>query len=204
MFIFISGTSGSGKSLYAEKRLSEFQCEKKFYIATAKIYDDEMKERVEKHKAMRKNKGFVTIEREKDLGGLKLPKNSGVLIEALTTWLANEMFSSQDRPLCQINLTSPLLRGDKSDNLAPLDKGERAMKWRGGLTIIEKIFDDFLKLKEISKDIILVSDDIFSDGIIYDEATENYIKALAELSIKFAAVADEVIECFAGLILSYN
>ncbi len=165
MFIFISGTSGSRKSLYAEKRLSEFSCEKKFYIATAKIYDDEMKERVEKHKAMRRNKGFITIEREKNLGGLKLPKNSGVLIESLTTWLANEMF----------------------------DEGQP-----------EKIFDDFLKLKEISKDIILVSDDIFSDGIIYDEATENYIKALAELSIKFSAIADEVIECFAGLILSYN
>lgn len=165
MFIFISGTSGSGKSFYAEKRLIEFDCEKNFYIATAKIYDDEMKMRVEKHKAMRKNKGFITIECEKNLGGLKIQNNSGILIESLTTWLANEMF----------------------------DDGQP-----------EKIFDDFMKLKKISKNIILVSDNIFSDGIIYDELTENYVRALAELSIKFAAIADEVIECFSGLILSYN
>ena len=165
MFIFISGTSGSGKSLYAEKRLIEFNCEKNFYIATAKIYDDEMKIRVEKHKAMRKNKDFITVECEKNLGGLKIQNNSGILIESLTTWLANEMF----------------------DNGQP-----------------EKIFDDFLILKKFSKDIILVSDNIFSDGITYDELTENYIRTLAELSIKFAGIADEVIECFSGLILSYN
>ena len=164
MFIFICGTSGSGKSFYAEERLKNFSGSQKFYIATAKIYDDEMRERVKKHKAMRKNKGFATIEKTFDLGTIKIPGASSVLIEALTTWLANEMF----------------------------EHGEK-------FSAAEKILRDFHALKARCKNIILVSDDIFSDGIIYDELTEKYIKALAGLTKNFAAEADEVIECFAGL-----
>ena len=165
MFIFISGSSESGKSLFAEKRLSEFESEKKFYVATAKISDLEMRERVQKHKLMRKDKNFITTECEKNLGKLKFPANSSVLIESLTTWLANEMFEGGN---------------------------------------VEKIFDDFLKISSQCKNIILVSDYIFSDGAIYDEATEKYIKTLAELSIKFADEADEVFECFAGLEIKYK
>ena len=163
MIILISGTSGSGKSFYAEERLKEFSTSKKFYVATAKIYDDEMKERVKKHQAMRKNKGFITIEKPFNLGNVKIPKNSSVLIEALTTWLANEMFENNNQ------------------------------------TPVERILSDFHILKAKCENLILVSDDIFSDGIIYDEMTEKYIKALADIVKKIAAEADEVIECFAGL-----
>ena len=164
MFILISGTSGSGKSSYAENRLQGFTSKNKIYIATAKVYDSEMAQRVENHKARRKGKGFITIERSRNLGGLEIPEDSCVLVEALTTWLANEMFEGGD---CDL-------------------------------------FADFQKLKAKAKHIILVTDYIFADGIIYDEATENYIKKLAELTIKFAAEADEVIECFAGLIYNYR
>ena len=164
MFIFICGTSGSGKSFYAEERLENFSGSQKFYIATAKIYDEEMRERVKKHKAMRKNKGFATIEKTFDVGTIKIPGASSVLIEALTTWLANEMFEHEEK-----------------------------------FSAAEKILGDFHALKARCKNIILVSDDIFSDGIIYDELTEQYIKALAGLTKNFAAEADEVIECFAGL-----
>lgn len=163
MFILICGTSGSGKSFYAEERLKNFTTSKKFYIAAAKIYDAEMKERVKRHQEMRKNKGFITIEKSFDLGEIEIEKNSSALIEALTTWLANEMFEKKNK--------NPL----------------------------EKILRDFHILKAKCENIILVSDDIFSDGVIYDDLTENYIKTLAELTKKFANEADEVIECFAGL-----
>ena len=163
MFVLICGTSGSGKSFYAEERLKDFETSKKFYIAAAKIYDDEMKERVKKHQAMRKDKGFITIEKAFNLNEIEIEENSSVLIEALTTWLANEMFENENK------------------NPA------------------EKILSDFHILKAKCENIILVSDDIFSDGVIYDDLTENYIKTLAELTKKFANEADEVIECFAGL-----
>ena len=163
MLILISGASGSGKSSYAEARLLSLKTEKKFYIATAKIFDDEMKERVRRHKVMRAGKGFITIEKQTNLGAINLPSNSSVLIEALTTWLANEIFDND-----------------------PAGAAER-------------IKNDFHILKAKCKNLILVSDDLFSDGVIYDEVTEFYVKKLAELVIQFAAEADEVIECVAGL-----
>ncbi|MBQ9419375.1 MAG: bifunctional adenosylcobinamide kinase/adenosylcobinamide-phosphate guanylyltransferase [Synergistaceae bacterium] len=163
MFILIAGTSGSGKSLRAEERLSEFNSSNKIYIATAKIYDDEMSARVKKHQAMRRNKGFITIERPLDLGAIEIPEDSSVLVEALTTWLANEMFEGV---------------GDSA---------------------AEKILADVHSLKAKSKNLILVADDIFSDGVVYDELTERYRKTLAGLMITFAAEADEAIECVAGV-----
>ena len=169
MMILICGTSGSGKSKIAEDKLESFEDIKKFYIATAKIFDDEMLERVKKHKAMRAGKNFITIEREKNLGEINIPKDSSVLIESLTTWLANEIFNSET-----------------SSN------------------VLGKIFNDIQELKAKCENLILVSDDIFSDGIMYDEATEFYRKTLAELMIKIAAEADEVIECVAGLAWCYN
>ena len=168
MMILICGTSGSGKSSYAEDRLSSLPGSKKFYIATAKIYDDEMRARIERHQAMRTNKNFITIEKQTNLGSVNLYGDSSVLIESLTTWLANEMFDND-------------LTGAS-----------------------ERIQNDFHILKAKCKNIILVADDVFSDGIIYDETTEFYIKTLAELLIKFASEADEVIECFAGLTWCYN
>ena len=172
MFVFIFGASGSGKSLYAEKRLLEFPEPKKIYIATAKIYDEEMRERAEKHQAARKNKGFITIERTDNLSKIKISDDSCVLIEALTTWTANEMF--------------------------------RKNKIKSSGHVIKKVFNDFEILKSECKNIAVVADDIFSDGIIYNDTIEEYIMTLAELTKKFASVADEVIECFAGLTLCYK
>lgn len=164
MIVLVCGTSGSGKSKIAEDILESFNG-KKFYVATAKVFDSEMLERVRKHKAMRAGKNFITVEREKDLGGLKIPKGSGVLIESLTTWLANEIF----------------------------DNGNA-----------ENIFDDIKKLAALCGTLIIVADNIFSDGIIYDEATELYRRTLASLMIKIARVADVVIEVVGGIAFYIN
>ena len=190
MFILVAGTSGSGKSLYAERRLSRFQSENKIYIATAKVSDEEMKARVQKHKLMRKDKNFITIECEKNLGRLKIPGNSSALIESLTTWLANEMFDFN----LSVSLREP----------PPLDKGRQPLRQSSFKSEGGKILNDFHKIKSQCENIILVSDYIFSDGVIYDEITEIYIKTLADLMIKFASEADEVIECVSGLTLSYK
>ncbi|MBQ6969584.1 MAG: bifunctional adenosylcobinamide kinase/adenosylcobinamide-phosphate guanylyltransferase, partial [Synergistaceae bacterium] len=61
MLILISGQADSGKSLYAETRLSEFRSSPKIYVAMSKIVDEEMRERVKKHQAMRSGKGFITV-----------------------------------------------------------------------------------------------------------------------------------------------
>ena len=171
MFTFIIGTARSGKSSYAENRLLELgQDSPKIYVATAKVYDSEMAERVALHKSRRAGMGFTTIERTHDLGGLELPAGACMLVESLSVWTANEMFT---------------------DSGINLQAGER-------------VFADFMTLREKVKDIVLVSDDVFCDGEEYDALTEEYIKTLGGLHVKLAALSDEVIECVSGIPLRYS
>ena len=95
MITLIFGEASSGKSRYAESRLSESNGSPKIYMAVSEVYDDEMRERVKIHQAMRKDKGFLTIEQPRDLGAAKIPAGSSVMIESLTAWTANEMFTAE-------------------------------------------------------------------------------------------------------------
>ena len=61
MIELVYGGSGSGKSEFAEKLILDSECENRFYIATMKIFDDEGKKRVERHRKLRGNKNFISI-----------------------------------------------------------------------------------------------------------------------------------------------
>ena len=95
MITLIFGEASSGKSRYAESRLSESNGSPKIYMAVSEVYDEEMRARVKIHQAMRKDKGFLTIEQPRDLGAAKIPSGSSVMIESLTAWAANEMFTAE-------------------------------------------------------------------------------------------------------------
>ena len=169
MLILISGQADSGKSLYAETRLSEFRSSPKIYLAMSKIVDEEMRERVKKHQAMRSGKGFITVEKTQNLGRLEIPTGSAIMIESLTAWTANEMFT------------------------------ETGVKESGH--VVTKILSDLSRLLERAENIVIVSDDIFSDGVEYDELTDSYVRALAELTVKIVEIADEVVEFVSGFAL---
>ena len=56
-------------------------------------------------------------------------------------------------------------------------------------------------LKELShsvRELVIVTNNVFDDGICYDESTMAYIRALAGINIELARMADEVIEVTAG------
>lgn len=93
MIVFVIGGSGSGKSAYAEKRLLAMEAEKKHYIATMRVFDEEGKKRVEKHRTMRRGKGFLTIEKPIDLGEIALDAGDAWMLECVSNLLANEMFT---------------------------------------------------------------------------------------------------------------
>ena len=176
MFIFISGSSGSGKSLYAEQRLIELSDlnlnSERIYLATSKIYDDEMKSRVARHRLMRSGKNFITIEKPCNLSEININRNWCILLEDLASWTANEMF--QDSEVKNSEFVSM------------------------------KVYRELVNILERSGNLVLVSCEIFSDCIKYDELTENYIRTLAGLHVKLAALANEVIEVNAGLIIRYK
>lgn len=67
-----------------------------------------------------------------------------------------------------------------------------------------KIYADFMSIYSRAKDIVLVSDDVFSDGADYDHLTEEYMRILGGLHVKLAAIADEVIEVVSDLPVFYK
>ena len=66
MFHVVTGGSGSGKSAFAEQCILDCQGSKRIYIATMYPFDEESYRRIARHRAMRAEKKFTTIERYTD------------------------------------------------------------------------------------------------------------------------------------------
>lgn len=93
MIILITGGSGSGKSEYAENLALKLNVNDKLtYIATMYPYGEETLQKIERHKEMRKDKGFDTIECFYGLKELNEPIHSTVLLECMSNLLANELY----------------------------------------------------------------------------------------------------------------
>ena len=93
----INGGSGSGKSAYAEECIVRMsQGLSRYYLATMQVYGEEGRKKVERHREMRKEKGFVTIEQQTRLedavSRIENPGKSSVLLECMSNLTANEMF----------------------------------------------------------------------------------------------------------------
>ena len=93
MLTLVLGGAGSGKSAYAEALLSRSEAKTRVYLATMEPFGAEAAARVAKHRKMRENKGFVTVERFTDMEHLSLPADCAVLLEDLGNLCANELFS---------------------------------------------------------------------------------------------------------------
>ena len=61
MLHLITGGSGSGKSRYAEGEILKLGPGRRIYIATMYPYDEESRQRIARHRAMRAGKNFETI-----------------------------------------------------------------------------------------------------------------------------------------------
>lgn len=93
MTTLITGGSKCGKSHIAEEILSGF-AGRKIYIAAMEPYGEDALRTIERHHRMRAGKGFETIEKYTDIHEISLPKHCCVLIECMSTLLANETFSA--------------------------------------------------------------------------------------------------------------
>jgi len=83
---FITGGTRSGKSSFAQK-LAEESSVNPFYLATARVWDDDFKARIERHQSDR-GEHWKTIEEEKELGKLELDGKT-VVLDCVTLWLTN-------------------------------------------------------------------------------------------------------------------
>lgn len=167
MFYMISGGSGSGKSEFAESvilQLSQKE-EKRVYIATMMAFDEEAKCKIARHRQMRKEKHFSTIECFTGLKKVVLPKGCTVLLDCMSNLAANEMFQED---------------GAKENTVTEVIEG----------------IDSILKQ---CANLVVVTNEIFSDGCDYDESTKDYIRKLGAINRQMAKRADEVVEVVCGI-----
>lgn len=92
MICLISGGSGSGKSLLAENMALNYDG-RKLYLATMENKSMQARKRIIKHRAMRRDKGFETLEREKYFKDMDLSKYEIVLLECLPNLVANHLYN---------------------------------------------------------------------------------------------------------------
>ncbi|NLL36964.1 MAG: bifunctional adenosylcobinamide kinase/adenosylcobinamide-phosphate guanylyltransferase [Fretibacterium sp.] len=175
MFYFVSGAVRSGKGEWAERMAIELSPNSvRLYLATARAADPEMRRRVALHQASRSERGFCTLERERDLAPVasRIPEGATVLLECLGTWVANEMFDPAPTP------------GGEAEPAA---------------LVADRVLEAVHVLLRRAQNLLIVSNDLFSDGVLYDAATEEYLRALGGLHVVLAREADHAVECVCGL-----
>lgn len=165
MLHLITGGSGSGKSEYAERQVQESGAGKRIYIATMIPYGEDGRQRVERHRRLRSEKKFETVECYTQLKELSLPEDSIVLLECMSNLVANEIFERE---------------GAHEQTVTAVMEG------------IDRILGEV-------KALFVVTNEIFSDGITYDEGTLHYMELLGEVNKALAARADTVTEVVCGI-----
>ena len=91
MLTLVVGGAASGKSEYAERLVLQTALPR-YYLATMQVWDAECAARVEKHRRMRAEKQFETLECPLHLGTLRLPARGTALLEDLGNLTANELY----------------------------------------------------------------------------------------------------------------
>jgi adenosylcobinamide kinase/adenosylcobinamide-phosphate guanylyltransferase len=87
----ITGGQRSGKSSFAQK-LAEEKSANPIYLATARIWDDDFKNRIERHKSDRGD-NWQTIEENKHISRHNF-SNKTVLMDCVTLWLNNFFYDN--------------------------------------------------------------------------------------------------------------
>lgn len=189
MLHVITGGSGSGKSEYAEsaavKAFEKLQNKegadqngetaaadggggRLYYVATMQPFDDECLKRIARHRKMRAKKGFSTIECYTRLEEVQAKKEDVILLECMSNLAANERYAQKGR-----------IRGNGKDALQQAK---------------EAIIDPVLALCKSAGCVVIVTNEVFSDGMNYDEESREYCRLLGFINQELAKKADSVVE----------
>jgi adenosylcobinamide kinase/adenosylcobinamide-phosphate guanylyltransferase len=182
MITLIYGGSGSGKSAFAEDYVCNMNCKDRFYLATMKSNDSEAKARIEKHRNLRSGKGFVTLEHDTDI------VNAIKAIQEIDSGSFYTNASDNDSVIlleCMSNLVANEMFRD----------GE--IKAAEGC--VHKILSDIKEIAGCVSSLVIVTNDIFDDGMAYDPGTKEYMRALGKINRKLAEMAQEVYEVVVGI-----
>ena len=175
--IYVTGGARSGKSRFAEKLAEESK--DKLYIATAILFDDEMKARAEKHKQDRGN-SWKTFEGYRDLDKVIIKNRckDSILLDCITTMVTNIMFEDGEKNWESI----------KTEEIEKLEKRVTAE--------IEKLLEEGKKFKG---NLIIVSNEV-GMGLVPEYPLGRHFRDIAgRVNQIIAEKADEVYFLVSGI-----
>lgn len=175
MLVLITGGSGSGKSEYAEN-LTMSLGEQRVYIATMIVYGEEGHRRVERHRKMREYKQFCTVECPSDLETIP---DFAITKDAVVLLE------------CMSNLVA--------NEMFPAEGASRTVS-----EVVDKIKDGMERLIRRCGHLVVVTNEVFSDGNSYSPEMVQYIRALGQLNVWLASIADQVTEVVCGIPVAYG
>lgn len=185
--LLVVGGSGSGKSACAEQiAVKAGDGGSLFYLATMQIYDAEGEKKVARHRKLREGKGFCTIEQPRDLA-----EAAGKIREA-----GNRIRISAGQREASIKAVALL---ECMSNLVANEMFPDGEPQRTADMVAEKVIREVKLLLETLEELVIVTNNVFEDGILYDPSTVEYNKALGAVNTRLAAMADTVVEVVVGI-----
>ncbi|MEM1376689.1 MAG: bifunctional adenosylcobinamide kinase/adenosylcobinamide-phosphate guanylyltransferase [Pseudomonadota bacterium] len=107
--VLVLGGARSGKSVFAESMVLNSGLQP-VYVATSQIWDNEMRTRVDAHKA-RRDQRWLNIEEADNLEGViarEAMQGRALLVDCLTLWVTNLMLAEADMDARFVALKSAL------------------------------------------------------------------------------------------------
>ena len=175
--VLVLGGARSGKSRFAEGLVHQ----PAHYIATAQAFDDEMRERIERHQLDRAERvqGMTTIEEPTALSEAiqtHTDPQTLLVVDCLTLWLTNLMMPHE------------ALKNTSNESLAQ--------------QIRAKIASLLIAIKSASGPVVLVGNEIGLGVIPMGRETRQFVDALGRLNQDVAATCQRVTFMAAGLPLT--
>ncbi len=200
MKILISGGAKNGKSMYAQKIAKSLSVKYNvplYYVATMEPTDKEDENRIKRHVQDRAGWGFTTIEEPRKLINVFNEQDKGFVAEADNADNVDIKYMGKK----VVNPKGIFL----VDSLTAL-LGNNMFGKNGSMKLdcFDDVRDDIYTFSTIASNIVMVSDSIGCDGIIFDQITEVYRKSLARLEREIASYYDRVTEVSVGQIIEWK
>ena len=65
--------------------------------------------------------------------------------------------------------------------------------------VTDKIINDIQFLSQKTDNLIIVTNNVFEDGVKYDDGTMEYLRALGKINVGLTELADRVVEVVVGI-----
>ena len=205
---YITGGAGSGKSEYAEQLAERLHTElggPLYYVATMNPAprDSDAAARIAKHQKRRAGRGYTTLECPTDIAQLRarltkdlnLPDTTAGALLMPATGKASQAesirHSSNAAEVRHAASRAVFLLEDLTNLYANEVYGTSGHP--------HEIVAPLLELTQQAGAVIIVANELYSDGIDYGPETDRFLRDLARLAAELSATADQVTEVVYGI-----